>query len=74
MCTFVQLKTESKWSAILGECLENASQNWKIVGQPIVIIGTTSESGKVPASVLSCFRHKLPCKVGAFLCSGTDIT
>ncbi|KAF8623959.1 hypothetical protein AX15_006117 [Amanita polypyramis BW_CC] len=54
-------KDDSKWSTILGECLEGTSRNWKVVGQPIVVIATTTESGKVPTSILSCFRHKFNC-------------
>jgi len=48
---------------VLRECIGDVRQAWKIAGFPTLIIGTTSETGKVPVGVLSCFKHEISFEV-----------
>jgi peroxin-6 len=70
MCWFVDLRWHSPspelgWSAILEQCFEKMLQNWTILGQSVVIVGTTSEARKVPLSIRSQFKYRISCKVSA---------
>ncbi|PFH47670.1 hypothetical protein AMATHDRAFT_67211, partial [Amanita thiersii Skay4041] len=52
-------RKEHMWSKILQECFGNVAENWKKSGLPTMIVGTTSEPGKVPVPVLSCFKNEI---------------
>jgi peroxin-6 len=40
-------------------CIEDMKKGWTASGYPIITIATTSEPGRVPTSVLSCFKHEV---------------
>ncbi|KAL1743282.1 P-loop containing nucleoside triphosphate hydrolase protein [Schizophyllum fasciatum] len=44
---------------VLRECMQEAHQAWRMTEYPVVVVGTTSEPGQVPMSVLSCFKHEI---------------
>lgn len=50
----------------LRECIEDMQKGWKLTGFPVVTFGTTSEPGRVPMSILSCFKHEVTFDVGVF--------
>jgi len=43
----------------LVECISMLQQNWKSTGYPVIVLGTISESNKVPVEVLSSFKHEV---------------
>ncbi|KAF5330107.1 hypothetical protein D9758_018140 [Tetrapyrgos nigripes] len=43
----------------LRDCIKQAQRSWKVTGHPTVIIGTTSQSDRVPNGLLSCFKHEV---------------
>lgn len=56
---------------VLRESLSNMQTSWKLTGYPVVILGTTSESGRVPASLLSCFKQEISFEVST--CQGESL-
>ncbi|KAF8964138.1 P-loop containing nucleoside triphosphate hydrolase protein [Flammula alnicola] len=44
---------------VLRESLDNMQSSWKLTGYPVIVLGTTSESGRVPPSLLSCFKQEV---------------
>lgn len=50
---------------VLGECLSDIQTGWKLTGYPVVVLGTTSESGRVPGTLLSCFKQEINIEVFA---------
>lgn len=49
---------------VLRESLSNMQTSWRLSGYPVIVLGTTSESGRVPASLLSCFKQEIVLEVG----------
>ncbi|KAF9451245.1 AAA-domain-containing protein [Macrolepiota fuliginosa MF-IS2] len=43
----------------LRDCIAESIQSWKISGFPVIITGTTSDTSRVPLSILSCFKHEI---------------
>ena len=43
----------------LHECIADMQKGWKLTGFPVITLGTTSEPGRVPMSILSCFKHEV---------------
>jgi peroxin-6 len=41
----------------LTEELAKSESNWRMTGYPLVIMGTTSETDRVPSGILGCFTH-----------------
>ncbi|KZT66717.1 AAA-domain-containing protein [Daedalea quercina L-15889] len=46
-------------SSTLQECIASLEQGWNLTGYPVLVVGTTSDSEKVPSRVLSCFKHEI---------------
>ncbi|KAH9483816.1 Peroxisomal biogenesis factor 6 [Psilocybe cubensis] len=44
---------------VLAECLNDIQNGWKLTGYPVIVLGTTSESGRVPKSLQSCFKQEI---------------
>ncbi|KAF9475323.1 AAA-domain-containing protein [Pholiota conissans] len=44
---------------VLRESLVNMQSSWRLTGYPVIVLGTTSESGRVPPSLLSCFKQEI---------------
>jgi hypothetical protein len=44
---------------VLRDSLVGMQSNWRLTGYPVIVIGTTSESGRVPPSLLSCFKQEI---------------
>ncbi|CAA7270162.1 unnamed protein product [Cyclocybe aegerita] len=52
----------SKESTIVNamrDLLDGLQSSWKIAGYPVVVVGTTSESSRVHAGLLSCFKQEI---------------
>ncbi|ETW85568.1 AAA ATPase [Heterobasidion irregulare TC 32-1] len=47
----------------LKELINDLYGAWRLSGYPVIVFGTTSESTRVPASVLSCFKHEVTFEV-----------
>lgn len=45
--------------SVLKEALESIQNGWRLTGYPVIVLGTTSESGRVPANLLSCFKQEV---------------
>ncbi|KAF8163058.1 P-loop containing nucleoside triphosphate hydrolase protein [Crassisporium funariophilum] len=43
----------------LRESINDVQTSWKITGYPVVVIGTTSETGRVPPSLMGCFKQEV---------------
>ncbi|KAF9466437.1 AAA-domain-containing protein [Collybia nuda] len=43
----------------LRECIEATKKGWVTSGYPTITVATTSEPGRVPTSVLACFKHEV---------------
>ncbi|KAF8652744.1 hypothetical protein AX16_004241 [Volvariella volvacea WC 439] len=43
----------------LHDCINEAQLSWKMTGYPILVAGTTSELGHVPAKILSTFKNEI---------------
>lgn len=53
------LQTEPVLATVLQECVRSLSQSWNLSGYPVVVFGTTSEPGRIPVGVQSCFKHEV---------------
>lgn len=51
---------------VLKEALDNIQNGWRLTGYPVIVLGTTSESGRVPANLLSCFKQEVAFEVSRF--------
>jgi len=58
--------TEPAIVSVLKEALGNIQNGWRLTGYPVIVLGTTSESGRVPANLLSCFKQEVAFEVGLF--------
>ncbi|KAI0043551.1 AAA-domain-containing protein [Auriscalpium vulgare] len=43
---------------VLQDLLKDLYGSWRLTGYPILVFGTTSEPGRVPPGLLSCFKHE----------------
>ncbi|CAG8491490.1 5717_t:CDS:10 [Ambispora leptoticha] len=46
-------------SVTLQDCFKQLVESFKKIGHPVLVIGTTSDIEKIPASVIGCFRHQI---------------
>ncbi|KAF8590012.1 AAA-domain-containing protein [Ramaria rubella] len=46
-------------ASALHESISELAEHWKLTGYPVLVVGTTSEPERVPASVLACFKHEI---------------
>ncbi|CAG8465584.1 12000_t:CDS:10 [Ambispora gerdemannii] len=46
-------------SVTLQDCFKQLVGSFKRIGHPVLVIGTTSDIEKIPASVIGCFRHQI---------------
>ncbi|KAK7466888.1 peroxisomal assembly protein [Stygiomarasmius scandens] len=44
---------------VLRDCLGSVQESWKATGHPVVVCGSTSQPDRVPAGILSCFKHEI---------------
>ena len=44
---------------VLRECIDGIQTSWKTTGYPLIVIGTTSASGSLPAGFVSCFKQEI---------------
>ncbi|KDR81364.1 hypothetical protein GALMADRAFT_239217 [Galerina marginata CBS 339.88] len=44
---------------VLREVLGDIQSSWKLTGYPVIVLATTSESGRVPPGLLSCFKREV---------------
>ncbi|KAI0303446.1 P-loop containing nucleoside triphosphate hydrolase protein [Multifurca ochricompacta] len=44
---------------VLKELLQDLYGSWRLTGYPILVFGTTAESGRVPPTLVSCFKHEV---------------
>jgi len=52
--------------SVLKEALDNIQNSWRLTGYPVIVLGTTSGSGHVPANLLSCFKQEVAFEVSLF--------
>ena len=52
----------------LKELINDLYGAWRLSGYPVIVFGTTSESTRVPATVLSCFKHEVTFEVDICTC------
>ncbi|RHZ72519.1 hypothetical protein Glove_242g90 [Diversispora epigaea] len=50
---------EPSISSVLQDSFKQLLENFQTIGYPVLVIGTTGDIEKVPASVISCFRHEI---------------
>lgn len=50
---------EPSIASSLQECVSDLSQTWKSTGYPVLVMATTSEFERVPASLLASFKHEI---------------
>ncbi|CAG8479542.1 3558_t:CDS:10, partial [Acaulospora colombiana] len=46
-------------STVLQDSFKQLVENFHKIGHPVLVVGTTSDIDKVPASVIGCFRHEI---------------
>ncbi|CAG8526342.1 555_t:CDS:10 [Acaulospora morrowiae] len=46
-------------STVLQDSFKQLVENFQTIGYPVLVVGTTSNIEKVPASVIGCFRHEI---------------
>ncbi|CAB4479197.1 unnamed protein product [Rhizophagus irregularis] len=46
-------------STILQDCFKQLITNFQNIGYPVLVVGTTGDIDKIPASVIGCFRHEI---------------
>lgn len=63
MDTFMTALVEPVIASALAECIDKMQENWKLTGYPVIVLGTTSQSSRVPIGVLSSFKHEVPFEV-----------
>ncbi|KAI0003309.1 P-loop containing nucleoside triphosphate hydrolase protein [Russula compacta] len=44
---------------VIKELFQDLYGSWRLTGYPILVFGTTTEPGRVPPSLLSCFKHEV---------------
>ncbi|KAF8497120.1 AAA-domain-containing protein [Russula emetica] len=44
---------------VIKELFQDLYGSWRLTGYPILVFGTTHEPGRVPSSLLSCFKHEI---------------
>ncbi|KAI9510375.1 AAA-domain-containing protein [Russula earlei] len=44
---------------VIRELIQDLYGSWRLTGYPILVFGTTAEPGRVPASLLSCFKYEV---------------
>lgn len=47
----------------LRECIAESAQSWRIGGFPVGVIATSSDTSRIPSSILSSFKHELEFEV-----------
>jgi peroxin-6 len=48
---------------VIKELFQDLYGSWRLTGYPILVFGTTHEPGRVPSSLLSCFKHEIEFEV-----------
>ena len=48
---------------VIKELFQDLYGSWRLTGYPILVFGTTTEPGRVPTSLLSCFKHEVEFEV-----------
>lgn len=48
---------------VIKELFQDLYGAWRLTGYPILVFGTTHEPGRVPSSLLSCFKHEIEFEV-----------
>lgn len=54
---------------VIKELFQDLYGSWRLTGYPILVFGTTSEPGRVPPNLVSCFKHEVDFEVRTFLIS-----
>ncbi|KAH9063671.1 AAA-domain-containing protein [Lactarius deliciosus] len=44
---------------VIKELFQDLYGSWRLTGYPILVFGTTTEPGRVPPSLVSCFKHEV---------------
>ncbi|KAI0259961.1 P-loop containing nucleoside triphosphate hydrolase protein [Gloeopeniophorella convolvens] len=44
---------------VLKELFQDLYGSWRLTGYPILVFGTTTEPGRVPPNLVSCFKHEV---------------
>lgn len=52
---------------VIKELFQDLYGSWRLTGYPILVFGTTTESGRVPPNLVSCFKHEVDFEVRLFL-------
>jgi len=47
----------------LRECIAESAQSWRMGGFPIGVVATSDDTSRIPASILSSFKHQLEFEV-----------
>ncbi|CAG8505257.1 3910_t:CDS:10 [Diversispora eburnea] len=50
---------EPSISSVLQDSFKQLLENFQTIGYPVLVVGTTGDIEKIPASVISCFRHEI---------------
>ncbi|KAI0290473.1 P-loop containing nucleoside triphosphate hydrolase protein [Russula brevipes] len=45
--------------SVIKELFQDLYGSWRLTGYPTLVFGTTTEPGRVPPSLLSCFKHEV---------------
>lgn len=60
----LKLLSESIAENVFRECFTDLQNAWRLTGYPVLVFGTATDTGRIPPSVLSCFKHKVAFEVG----------
>jgi peroxin-6 len=52
---------------VIKELFQDLYGSWRLTGYPILVFGTTTEPGRVPPNLVSCFKHEVDFEVRPFL-------
>jgi peroxin-6 len=53
--------------SVIKDLFQDLYGSWRLTGYPILVFGTTTEPGRVPQNLVSCFKHEVDFEVRMFL-------
>lgn len=60
---FSQMFSDPAIVSVIKELFQDLYGSWRLTGYPTLVFGTTTEPGRVPPSLLSCFKHEVEFEV-----------
>ncbi|KAL5490121.1 PEX6 [Sanghuangporus weigelae] len=61
--TQTEMNKEPVIARVFQECIDSLRTEWQRSGYPVLVIATTTDAERLPASILSCFKHDLEFEV-----------